>query len=808
MLPVVEALPALRSALATGPNAVLIAPPGAGKTTWVAPALLESAWLAGRSILLLLPRRLAARAAAERMAALAGEAVGATFGYRTRLESRVSAATRVECLTEGVFSNRIIADPELAGVGLVIFDEVHERNLEGDLGLALALDAQAGFRPDLRLLAMSATLDGARFAALMADAPVIESAGRGFAVALRHIGRNPAERLEEAMAKAIRGAMVEETGDCLAFLPGVAEIERTAERLALPDGVAVHRLHGQADPAAQRAALAPAVPGTRKLILATSIAETSLTIDGVRIVVDSGLSRRPRYDRAAGLTRLSTERASQAAVTQRAGRAGRTAPGVAYRLWEAAETAGRPAFEPPEILEADLSSLLLDLAAWGVRDPAALRWLDAPPAAAVAEARERLLALGAIDGDGRLTLHGKALSRLPLPPRLAHMLLRATDRDRAARIALLLGERGLGGGSSDLDERLRLFERDRSPRATSARRLAEGWARLAGGGEGVQDTATILAGAFPDRVARRRRKPGASDATADYLMANGRGVSLEASDALAGHEWLVVADATGAGANARVRLAAAMGETEAVAWVAAHGETRDRLHYDAANDEVVAERGTRLGAITTARRPLAAPDPAAVPALLLEAVRTHGLARLHWPEGEVMLRARIAFAAAQGVAGLPDVSDDGLLARLDDWLAPRIGGARRLAGVPLAGALHDLLDWSTREALERAAPARFETPAGSSHAIRYGADGGPTVEVRVQALFGLTVHPMAGRVPLTLALTSPAGRVIQTTRDLPAFWTGSWAEVRKELRGRYPRHPWPEDPREAPPTLRAKPRGT
>ncbi|MET1110725.1 MAG: ATP-dependent helicase HrpB, partial [Allosphingosinicella sp.] len=484
-LPIHAVLPDLLAALRAASNAVLVAPPGAGKTTAVAPALLAEAWCAGE-ILLLSPRRLAARAAAERMAELAGERAGETIGYATRLDSKRSARTRILVLTEGIFRNRIQADPELAGVSAVLFDEVHERSLDSDFGLALALDAQGALRPDLRLVAMSATLDGERFAALMAKgdkpAPAIESEGRSFPVELRHLGRSAEKRIEDEMAAAIRRALAEAEGSLLAFLPGVAEIERTAERLeGLPAGVDLHRLHGSLEPGAQRSAIAAAPPGRRKIVLATSIAETSLTLDGVRIVVDSGLARRPRYDRGAGITRLVTERASRAAVTQRAGRAGRQGPGIVYRLWAEAATAGLPRFDPPEILEADLSALLLDCALWGVGDPRELAWLDPPPAAAVDEARRRLLSLGALGEDGRPTAHGKAIAALPLPPRLAHMLIEAQARGwgaTAAQLAVLLSERGLGGNDVDLEARLRRWRSERGKRAEAARGLAKRWEPL------------------------------------------------------------------------------------------------------------------------------------------------------------------------------------------------------------------------------------------------------------------------------------------------------------------------------------------
>uniref|UniRef100_UPI0025D0946F ATP-dependent helicase HrpB n=1 Tax=Sphingomonas sp. TaxID=28214 RepID=UPI0025D0946F len=486
VLPIHAVLPDLLAALRTSSNAVLVAPPGAGKTTAVAPALLDEVWCAGE-ILLLSPRRLAARAAAERMANQAGEAPGRTYGYATRMDSKRSGATRITVVTEGIFVNRIQSDPELAGISAVLFDEVHERSLDSDFGLALALDVQGALRPDLRLIAMSATLDGARFSGLMgaADigAPVIESEGRSWPLTLQYLGRVAEARIEDSVAAAIRVALREYDGGVLAFLPGVAEIERTAERLdGLSAGIVLHRLHGSLDPAAQRAAIQPDLQGRRKIVLATSIAETSLTLDGIRIVVDSGLARRPRYDRAAGMTRLVTERASQAAVTQRAGRAARQGPGFAYRLWEDAATAGLPRFDPPEILEADLSALTLDCALWGVADPRALAWLDPPPIAAVAEARARLTELEAIDADGRPTSHGHAIARLPLPPRLGHMLVRASEMglaQTAAEVAVLLGERGLGGNDVDIESRLRRWHGERGQRAEAGRKLAKRWATLA-----------------------------------------------------------------------------------------------------------------------------------------------------------------------------------------------------------------------------------------------------------------------------------------------------------------------------------------
>lgn len=805
-LPVVEVLDALHDSLARTPNAVLVAPPGAGKTTLVAPSLLDAPWLSGGKILVMLPRRLAARAAAERIASLLGEAPGERVGYRTRLESK--PGSRIECLTEGLFVNRLIADPGLENVGALLFDEVHERNLEGDLGLALALDAQQ-LRPELRILAMSATLDGSRFARLMGEAPILESKGRSHPVEIRHLGRSDA-RVEDRMASAIQRAIGAGQGSLLAFLPGVGEIERTAERLQLGEGIALHKLHGQADPAAQRAALKP---GGRKVILATSIAETSLTIDGVDMVVDSGLARRPRYDRASGLTRLVTERVSQAAATQRAGRAGRQAPGTAIRLWEEGETRGLIPFDPPEILEADLAPLLLRLAAWGVREPADLLWLDAPPASAVAAARADLQALGALTADGALTPHGKRMGGLPVSPRMAHLLLEGAERGQAveaATIALLLEERGLGGPSADLDERLRRFTTDRSPRANQSRKLAERWVASATRLQPHAEQpplpgALLLATAFPDRVARRRRAPGPSDQTADFLMANGRGVSVEATDPLARAEWLAVADAGGAGASSRVRLAAAIPADALPAWLEGRTQFTERLAADPASGRMALFRTETLGAIEMARtRATATPD--AIAAALLAEVEANGLEVLPWPEAERATLSRLRFAAANGGEGLPDVSGEGLMASRAHWLAPRLQGVSRLADVKLEGALLTLLDWPATQALERFAPARFASPAGTSHAIDYAAEGGPEVEVRVQAVFGLSAHPLLanGRVPLTLALTSPAGRPVARTRDLPAFWKGGWKDVQRDMKGRYPRHPWPDDPSSAAATVRTK----
>ncbi len=802
-LPILAVLPDLLATLRARSNAVLVAPPGAGKTTAVAPALLAEPWCTGE-VLVLSPRRLAARAAAERMAANAGEGVGGTFGYATRMDSRRSAATRVTVVTEGIFVARIQSDPELAGISAVLFDEVHERSLDGDFGLAMALDAQAALRPDLRLVAMSATLDGARFATLMAedgrDAPVVASEGRSHPLELRHIGRAAEGRIEDAMASAIRRALNDAQGGVLAFLPGVAEIERTAERLGgLPDTIVIHALHGSLDPAAQRAAIRAEPDGRRKLVLATSIAETSLTLDGIRIVVDSGLARRPRYDRAAGMTRLVTERASQAAVTQRAGRAARLGPGVAYRLWEEAATAGLPRFDPPEILEADLSGLVLAAALWGVGDPRDLAWLDPPPAAAVAEARERLAVLDAVDADGRPTPHGRRIAGMPMPPRLAHMLLRAGEMGQgriAAEVAVLLSERGIGGNDPDLDSRLRRWRGERGTKAVAARKLAERWAKLVGDGGIAEGVEVPIALAFPDRIARRR------DASGEYWASvGGRGFRLDPATALARAEWLAVAETQGAASGARILAAAPIALTTIERLFGDRIETRRTVDFDPVTGGVTTLRERRIGALRLSSGPDAQADPAAVAAALLEGVRAHGLTLLPWSGGGEALRQR---------AGYTGIDIDALMVeRLDEWLPPLLDGRRRLDAIPpgaLTDAIRNLIGWDGMRQVDRLAPADFTSPAGSTHAIDYAADGGPRVELRVQALFGLAEHPTIGeaRVPLVLSLTSPAGRPIQTTRDLPGFWAGSWNAVAKEMRGRYPKHPWPDDPAAASATLRTK----
>lgn len=808
-LPIDDVLPNLLAALREQTRALLIAPPGAGKTTKVAPALLGEEWCTGQ-VLLLVPRRLAARAAAEFMAAASGEKPGETIGYATRLDSKVGKATRVIAMTHGVFLSRIEADPELSGVSAVLFDEVHERSLDNDLALALALDAAGALRPDLRLVAMSATLDADRFRKLLRDPPTIVSEGKSFPLDIRYAGREAAARIEPQMASAIRMALGEHPGSLLAFLPGVAEIERTAEALGqIPPDIELHKLHGGVEPSAQRAALAPPASGKRKLVLATSIAETSVTLDDVRIVVDSGLARRPRYDPGAGLTRLVTERASRAAVTQRAGRAARQASGIVIRLWEEAATASLPAHDPPEILEADLSSLVLSSLLWGEPDPTRLPFLDPPPAPAVDEARRRLENLGAVDAGGRVTDHGRAIAGLPLEPRLAHMLIEGAKRGfaaAAADVAVLLTERGLGGNDADLEVRWRRWRSDRSRRAEAARRMAANWCRRVEAQDGSaseHDLGKALALAFPDRLSRRRDQSGET-----WQSVGGRGFRLDSASPLARSAWLAVGEVAGRASGARILSAAPIGEREVLDIFAPAIETRHDGAFDPATGSVTPTRSRRLGAIRLASGPDPTPNDEAIEQALVEGVREHGLSLLPWNDRALQLRQRAAFAHAFGTT-VPPLDNASLIERLGEWLPPLLSGKRRLGDIApsaLASAIEQLLGYDALRKLEQLAPTEFASPAGSRHPIDYSAEAGPTVEVRAQALFGLSRHPTVakGAVPLVLSITSPAGRPIQTTRDLPGFWAGSWREVVKDMRGRYPKHPWPDDPAAAAPTLKSK----
>lgn len=809
MLPIYAVLEPLKAALAEGSVAVLAAPPGAGKTTVVPLALRDQPWLDGGRILLLEPRRLAARAAADRMAKSLGEQAGETVGYRTRLQSRIGPKTRIEVITEGVFTRMILDDPALEGVGAVLFDEFHERSLDADLGLALARESQTLLRDDLRLLVMSATLDTMGVARLLDGAPIIEAEGRMYPVETRYLGRNAAVRFEDAMARAIRQALSDETGSILAFLPGQGEIHRTVRSLGdrLPADVDLAPLFGAMDKGEQDRAIEPATPGRRKVVLATSIAETSLTIEGVRVVIDGGLSRVPRFEPSSGLTRLATVRVSRSSAEQRRGRAGRVEPGVCYRLWDEEQTRGLVPHQNPEIREADLTSFALDLARWGARSPDGLALLDPPPAGAFAEARKVLTRLEALDADGGLTDHGQRLAAIPLSPRLAHMLAVAADAgeaDLGARIAAVLSEPGLGGSSVDLSERLKGLERDRTPRARDAGKLIDRWAAAArkgaGKGPGGADVGILLAEAFPERVAKARGKPG------EYLLASGRGAFLDATDPLAREPWLAVAELGGGDARDRIRLAAPVDPAD----LEHRLEVEERLTKEPSG-RLVLKRLRRIGAIVIDEKLRGAPDRASITAALRTEVEAEGLKAIRWGERASALRARLAFVGRLD-EGWPDVSDDGLLAEREVWLWPLLDNVQSLEAindVALEGGLRALIPWDRVRLLDVLAPVRLETPLGSA-AIDYSAEGGPQVDIRVQELFGVTVHPTVGgnRVPLTLSLLSPARRPVQMTKDLPGFWAGSWKDVRADMRGRYPRHPWPEDPSVAEATNRAKPRGT
>lgn len=797
-LPIHSVLPELLDALREQTGAVLVAPPGAGKTTAVAPALLDQDWCRG-TIILTSPRRVAARAAAERMAETLGEKPGETIGYLTRLDSKRSARTRVLVVTEAIFVNTILADPELSGISAVLFDEAHERHLDSDLGLALALESRAVLREDLRVLVMSATIDGSRFARLLGDdAPVIESAGRAYPLRIEWFGSSPQVAVEDAMAQAIGTAWRQEEGDILAFLPGVREIERTRERLeALLPAALILPLHGQVDPAGQRAAIKRDPGGRRRVVLATAIAETSLTLDGVSVVVDAGLSRRAEFDRVAGTTHLVTHRASQAAASQRAGRAARQDPGVAYRLWEEAGHAGRPTYDPPEMVTADLAPLVLALAQWGSGDPADLAWLDPPPEASVGAARQMLAALDALDETGRITPRGSKLAQLPLDPQGAATVLFGAEHgaaEQAARLALLLQERGLGGPGEDLEARLTRWNADRGRRADASRKLAERWAKRAADLAGPVSTgnapppAILLAAGRPEFLAKRRDASGEQ-----WLAAGGRGFVLDPTSPLARAAFMVVGDAQGQAKGARITSGIALEEIELERWLHDRIERRQVLRWTGDRVEALLER--RLGAITLARGPDPAPDPSAIVDMLVDKALENPAKLL--PQ---------ALLARAGHAGIESLSSAGLAATAHVWLAPLLQDRRDLA-LPkgrLVDAVLGQIDWDSRQRLDGLAPRAFTSPAGTTHEIDYIGDDAPSVEVRVQALFGLERHPMVGDTPLLLKLTSPAGRPIQSTRDLPGFWRGSWAEVRKEMKGRYPKHRWPEEPWTEAPSLKTR----
>jgi ATP-dependent helicase HrpB len=818
-LPIDAVLHELRTALAARASAVLVAPPGAGKTTRVPLALMEESWLQGRKILVLEPRRIAARAAAERMAQSLAEAVGQRIGLCARMVSISGPNTRIEVVTEGVFTRMILDDPELSGIGAVLFDEFHERSLDADLGLALALDCQRGLREDLRILPMSATLDGARVARLLGDALVIASIGRAFPVETHYLGRDVNARIEDQMVDAVMRALRAESGSILAFLPGQAEIRRVEERLKERIGdptIVLAPLYGAMDMKTQDLALEAAPRGLRKVVLATSIAETSITIEGVRVVIDSGLARVPRFEPEVGVTRLETVRVSRAAADQRRGRAGRTEPGICYRLWDEPQTQSLPVFVEPEIRSADLTALLLDCASWGTTDPRSLSWIDPPSAAAIDAAREELTGLEALDATGRITVIGRRLRSLPLPPRLARMVISAAELghvEEAAEMAAVIVERGLGGNDADFAQRLDGFRRDRSRRASDMRKLAAGWARMAGAGGSAQapreetSIARLLVLAFPERIGKARGAPG------QFLLANGRGANLDATHPLARSPFLVAAELSGSAASTRILLAAAADEADIVAVASHRIRERDEIEFDRGAGALRSRRVRRLDAILLANEPRAVMASEETARLLADGIATLGLSRLPWSKAQIQLRDRVGFLRATGEDELPDLTDEALAETVAEWLAPFLTGKTKLAEIgagDLGAALEARLPWNLKRRLEAEAPTHFEAPTGNRHAIDYATAGAPALHIRVQELFGLTQHPSIanGKLPLTLHLLSPAQRPIQITRDLPGFWKGSWMAVKAEMKGRYPRHPWPDDPALAVPTARAKRRGT
>ena len=775
-LPIDEALPRLTAALRQHHAVVLVAPPGAGKTTRVPLWLLDALWAADKKILVLEPRRLAARAAAERMAATLNEKVGETVGLRVRFGSKVSRQTRIEVVTEGIFTRLVLDDPSLDGIAAVLFDEFHERSLDADLGLALARDVQQGLRDDLKLLVMSATLDGARVAKLLGDAPVIESEGRAFPVETRYRGREAGVLIEKQVADTVARALRADPGSILAFLPGQGEIRRTEmllKELVKDPAVDIVTLYGALDAQTQDRAISPAPAGQRKVVLATSIAETSLTIEGVRIVVDSGVARVPRYEPDVGLTRLETVRVSRAAADQRRGRAGRTEPGICYRLWDEPQTASLEAYARPEMLSADLSGMLLDLAQWGATDPGRLAFLDPPPSGALTEARALLAELDAIDEQGRITEEGKKLRQLPLPPRLARMVVDAVAKgagQRAADIAAILSERGLGGNDVDLGSRLDRFRTDRSRRGEDARRMAKRWADVAGASGDTSDLSAgaILSLAYPDRIAKSRGGNGA------FLLANGRGANVDPASAMAREPLLAVAEMSGTAAQSRVLLAAPITLAEIEQRFAANIERRDDITFDAGSGSLRGRRSERLGAITLAERPYAVtPGPEAAKQLADGIIRL-GLDRLPWTKSLQQWRDRVMFLRRAGGEEWPDLSKEALTASADEWLVPLLNGKTTLASVSadeLSAAIGALLPWNLKRRLDTEAPTHFSAPSGSSVPIDYDADEGPKLAIRVQELYGLDRHPSiaGGKVPLVVELLSPAQRPVQVTRDLPGY---------------------------------------
>ncbi len=813
-LPIDDILPQLTAALSENAFAILVAAPGAGKTTRVPLCLLDADWRANGRIIMLEPRRIAARAAAHRMAQSRGEKVGETVGYRVRLDTRVSAKTQIEVVTEGVFTRMILDDPELNGVAIVIFDEFHERSLDGDLGLALALDT-AQLRPELRILIMSATLDSAQMSKLLSDAPLIVSEGRAFPVTTHYVPPKPRVRIEDQIVSTVMDALNQEHGSILVFLPGQAEIHRVAQRLSalVFDTTDIAPLYGRLSPEQPDRAISPATSGRRKIVLATSIAQTSVTIEGIRVVVDSGLARVPVFEPATALTRLETRAISQAAATQRQGRAGRTQDGVCYRLWSKGQNAARAVFDKPEILAADLTPLVLSLADWGVSGPKQMQFVDQPPAPAWSEAVTLLKHLDAVDTHGRITDQGRALAALPVHPRLAHMIHQGQscgNVQQAADIAALISEHGLGGDAIDLEDRLRVFLTDKSPRAKDAKALARRWAKMAGSAPHQHQTigvGQLLAYAYPDRIAQAAGRPGR------FRLANGRAATLPPTDALAQQKFLVVTNITGQAVNGRIRAAARINIEEIEEVFSTHIVEETRLEFDTGSRSVRARRVRAINQVILADAPSKVTDLDAAAALLCSGIKDLGLDVLPWSKPQLALRARATYLHEKLNAPWPDLNDLALQEDVSNWLQPYLSGATAVSKITsqmLENALSVLLPWDMQLQIDALLPSHFQAPTGSRFRINYAHETAPAIEVRVQELFGLTKHPTIanGQMPLLIILLSPAHRPIQMTQDIPGFWRGSWADVAKDLKGRYPRHFWPDDPAAAKSTSRAKPTGT
>ncbi len=801
--PVDQIIPRLSHALERGPAALLIAEPGAGKTTRVPLKLLDAAWLKGQKIVMLEPRRLAARNAAHRMAQTLAEDVGQTVGYTVRLERRVSNATRIEVVTEGILTRRLQHDPELAGTGLVIFDEFHERSLDADLGLALTLDIQRGLRDDLKILVMSATLDAARVAAHLGDAPVIDAPGRVFPVETRYGDKAQRQTISADALRAVHRALDETDKSILVFLPGEAEIRRTEDALnaaGLPRHTVVRPLYGAMSFAEQDAAIRPSPAGERKVVLATTIAETSLTIDGIGAVIDTGFKRVPRFDPASGMTALETVRVSLASADQRRGRAGRLGPGIGYRLWPEAETRALKPHDEPEIFVADLAPLVLELAAWGVTDPKSLPWLDPPPSAPYAQAQDLLKRLEALDAEGRITAMGKQMVRLPLHPRLAHMVVKGRSA-LAADLAAMLSERdGLPRDAGvDITARLSHLRGGARDRIRQTAKQIRQIAGIAADEESDISPGVLIAFAFPDRIAQRR------GGDRRYRLSGGGGAVLPEHDALVTQDFLAVATTDGAAGDQKIFLAAPLSLREVEEHFRSQIESRDGLHWDSRAKAVSASKSRRLGALVLEEKPSTNADPTLIAEAMTDGVREMGLASLPWSDGAKLLRARAMFLRRLfPEEGWPDLSDEALLAKLADWLTPFLAGISRkthLDRLDMHQIIQSMIPHELARKMDRLAPVRIEVPSGADVRIDYETEGDPVLRVRLQEMFGLARTPAIaeGRSPLRIELLSPAGRPLAVTQSLETFWTNGYPSVRSDMRGRYPKHAWPEDPLNAAP---------